>query len=232
MDVTKPTSIMCITGQSDAHLTDIQNHRLHSAIISDFLALQSAAKKAGFDLTIASSFRDFERQSIIWNNKFLGIRPVYNKQQKVVDLTKLNDVDKCIAIMLYSALPGASRHHLGTDLDVFDKAAVSDDYKLQLTPDEYLQGGPFAPLSNWLDTNLVKFGFYRPYQHDLGGVAPELWHISHIKQSQLLVNKLSEQVLFECIKNSELQGKQAILDNLPAIYKRFVTNVSPHLKEG
>ena len=134
--------------------------------------------------------------------------------------------------MLYSALPGASRHHLGTDLDVFDKAAVSDDYKLQLTPDEYLQGGPFAPLSNWLDTNLVKFGFYRPYQHDLGGVAPELWHISHIKQSQLLVNKLSEQVLFECIKNSELQGKRAILDNLPAIYKRFVTNVSPHLKEG
>ncbi|GAA60220.1 D,D-carboxypeptidase family protein [Pseudoalteromonas sp. BSi20652] len=227
MDVTKPTPMMCITGQSDTHLTDIQNHRLHSAIINDFLALQSAAKKAGFELTIASSFRDFDRQSIIWNNKFLGIRPVFNKQQEIVDLTKLSDSDKCMAIMRYSALPGASRHHLGTDLDVFDKAAVSDDYKLQLTPDEYLQGGPFAPLSNWLDTHLVKFGFYRPYQHDLGGVAPELWHISHIKQSQLLVNRLSEQVLFECIKNSELQGKQAILDNLPAIYTRFVTNVSP-----
>ncbi|MBB1386281.1 M15 family metallopeptidase [Pseudoalteromonas sp. SG45-5] len=227
MDATQPTPIMCITGQSDTHLTDIQNHRLHSAIISDFLALQSAAKKAGFDLTIASSFRDFERQSIIWNNKFLGIRPVFNKQQEVVDLTKLSDIDKCIAIMLYSALPGASRHHLGTDLDVFDKAAVSDDYKLQLTPDEYQLGGPFSPLSNWLDANLVKYGFYRPYQHDLGGVAPELWHISHIKQSQLLVNRLDEHAFFDCIKNSELQGKQAILDNLPAIYTRFVTNVGP-----
>ncbi|TMP49750.1 M15 family metallopeptidase, partial [Pseudoalteromonas sp. S1612] len=107
----------------------IQNHRLHSAIISDFLALQSAVKKAGFDLTIASSYRDFNRQSIIWNNKFLGIRPVFNKQQEVVDLTKLSDIDKCIAIMLYSALPGASRHHLGTDLDVFEKAEVTDDYK-------------------------------------------------------------------------------------------------------
>jgi len=227
MDSIQSTSILCITGQSDAHLTDIQNHRLHSAIINDFLALQSAAKKAGFDLTIASSFRDFNRQSIIWNNKFLGIRPVYNKQQETVNLSKLSDSDKCIAIMLYSALPGASRHHLGTDLDIFDKAAVSDDYKLQLTPDEYQQGGPFAPLSKWLDTHLAKFGFYRPYQHDLGGVAPELWHISHIKQSQLLVNTLSEQLLFECIKNSELQGKQAILDNLPAIYTRFVANVSP-----
>ena len=232
MDLNQSTPILCITGQSDTHLTDIQNHRLHSAIISDFLALQSAAQKAGFELTIASSFRDFNRQSIIWNNKFLGIRPVFNKQQEIADLSDLSDIDKCIAIMLYSALPGASRHHLGTDLDVFDKAAVNDDYKLQLTPDEYQQGGPFAPLSNWLDDNLGKFGFYRPYQHDLGGVAPELWHISHIEQSQLLVNRLSEQVLFECIKKSELQGKQAILDNLPAIYARFVTNVTPPQKEG
>ena len=217
----------CITGQSDTHLTDIQNHRLHSKIIDDFLALQNAAKNAGFDLTIASSFRDFDRQSMIWNNKFSGSRPVYNKQQQPVDLTKLTDINKCIAIMRYSALPGASRHHLGTDLDIFDKAAVNDDYKLQLTPNEYEQGGPFAPLSNWLNNNLAKFGFYRPYKHDLDGVAPELWHISHIKQSQLMVDVLSEKILYECINNSELLGKSAILANLPTLYKRFISNVSP-----
>lgn len=217
----------CITGQSDTHLTDIQNHRLHSKIIDDFLALQNAAKNAGFNLTIASSFRDFDRQSMIWNNKFSGSRPVYNKQQQPVDLTKLTDINKCIAIMRYSALPGASRHHLGTDLDIFDKAAVNDDYKLQLTPNEYEQGGPFAPLSNWLNNNLAKFGFYRPYKHDLDGVAPELWHISHIKQSQLMVDALSEEVLYDCINNSELLGKSAILANLPTLYKRFISNVSP-----
>ena len=217
----------CITGQSDTHLTDIQNHRLHSKIIDDFLALQNAAKNAGFNLTIASSFRDFDRQSMIWNNKFSGSRPVYNKQQQPVDLTKLTDINKCIAIMRYSALPGASRHHLGTDLDIFDKAAVNDDYKLQLTPNEYEQGGPFAPMSNWLNNNLAKFGFYRPYKHDLDGVAPELWHISHIKQSQLMVDALSEEVLYDCINNSELLGKSAILANLPTLYKRFISNVSP-----
>ncbi|MEL0632419.1 M15 family metallopeptidase [Pseudoalteromonas carrageenovora] len=217
----------CITGQSDTHLIEIQGHRLHSEIIDDFLALQNAAKNAGFDLTIASSFRDFDRQSMIWNNKFSGSRPVYNKQQQPVDLTKLTDINKCIAIMRYSALPGASRHHLGTDLDIFDKAAVNDDYKLQLIPNEYEQGGPFAPLSDWLNNNLAKFGFYRPYKHDLDGVAPELWHISHIKQSQLMVDALSEKILYECINNSELLGKSAILANLPALYKRFISNVSP-----
>ncbi|WP_338363012.1 M15 family metallopeptidase [uncultured Pseudoalteromonas sp.] len=227
MTLDSRTPTKCITGHSDTHLTAIQAHRLHTHIIDDFLALQKGAKRAGFELTIASSFRDFDRQALIWNNKFSGQRPVLNKQQKAVDLTQLSDLEKCIAIMLYSALPGASRHHLGTDLDVFDSAAISDDYKLQLTPDEYQQGGPFAPLSQWLDDNLTNYGFYRPYKQDLGGVAPELWHISHIEQSHKLVNELSEAVLYECISNSNLLGKSAILGNLPILYKRFITNVSP-----
>ena len=183
--------IQCITGQSDAHLVAIQNHYLHTNIVNDFVALQSAAASAGFDLCIASSFRDFNRQSAIWNAKFSNKRVVLNKAQQAVELNSLSDIEKCTAIMLYSALPGASRHHLGTDLDIFDKSAVSDDYELQLTPDEYQHGGPFAELSQWLDTHLAEFGFYRPYQHDLGGVAPELWHISHIAQSEQLMRHLS-----------------------------------------
>ena len=222
--------IQCITGQSDAHLVTIQNHYLHTNIVNDFVALQSAAASAGFDLCIASSFRDFNRQSAIWNAKFSNKRVVLNKAQQAVELNSLSDIEKCTAIMLYSALPGASRHHLGTDLDIFDKSAVSDDYELQLTPDEYQHGGPFAELSQWLDTHLAEFGFYRPYQHDLGGVAPELWHISHIAQSEQLMRHLSVEVLHNCIKESDLLGKNAILTHLPALYERFVLNVSPPAK--
>ena len=222
--------IQCITGQSDAHLVAIQNHYLHANIVNDFVALQSAAASAGFDLCIASSFRDFNRQSAIWNAKFSNKRVVLNKAQQAVELNSLSDIEKCTAIMLYSALPGASRHHLGTDLDIFDKGAVSDDYELQLTPDEYQHGGPFAELSQWLDTHLAEFGFYRPYQHDLGGVAPELWHISHISQSEQLMRHLSVEVLHNCIKESDLLGKDAILTHLPALYERFVLNVSPPAK--
>ena len=223
--------IQCITGQSDAHLVAIQNHYLHANIVNDFIALQSAAASAGFDLCIASSFRDFNRQSAIWNAKFSNKRVVLNKAQQAVELNSLSDIEKCTAIMLYSALPGASRHHLGTDLDIFDKSAVSDDYELQLTPDEYQHGGPFAELSQWLDTHLAEFGFYRPYQHDLGGVAPELWHISHIAQSEQLMSHLSLEVLHNCIKESDLLGKDAILTHLPALYERFVLNVSPPAKQ-
>ena len=222
--------IQCITGQSDAHLVAIQNHYLHANIVNDFIALQAAAASTGFDLCIASSFRDFNRQSAIWNAKFSNKRVVLNKAQQAVELNSLSDIEKCTAIMLYSALPGASRHHLGTDLDIFDKSAVSGDYVLQLTPDEYQHGGPFAKLSQWLDTHLEEFGFYRPYQHDLGGVAPELWHISHIAQSEQLMSHLSLEVLHNCIKESNLFGKDAILTHLPALYERFVLNVSPPAK--
>lgn len=219
--------IACATGCSDDHLIDIGRHRVHAQIADDFKALQQAAKKAGFSLAIASSFRDFNRQSAIWNAKFSGKRPVFNKQQVAIDLSTLTDIDKCHAILLYSALPGASRHHLGTDIDVYDEAAVAADYELQLNPHEYSETGPFALLTAWLDNNLKEYGFYRPYQDDLGGVSPEPWHISHIKQSQIMCNQITLEVIENQIKCSDLLGKEAIVKHLPTLFNRYVTNVAP-----
>ena len=216
----------CATGLSSSHLVELQNHRLHRDIVNDFLALQQRAKEAGIDLTIASSFRDFHRQSAIWNAKFQGLRPVYTLEQQTVDLASLSDTEKCHAIMLYSALPGASRHHFGTDLDIYDTHPIDDDYQLQLTPDEYSPTGPFAKLAAWLDDNLEKYGFYRPYQEYKGGVAPEPWHISHIGVSAKMMQYLSVATLQQSIEQSELSGKQAILAELNTLYERYVLNVN------
>ncbi len=216
----------CATGLSSSHLVELQNHRMHRDIVDDFLALQQGAKKAGIDLTIASSFRDFHRQSAIWNAKFQGLRAVYTLEQQTVDLESLSDTEKCHAIMLYSALPGASRHHFGTDLDIYDTRPIDHDYKLQLTPDEYSASGPFAKLAAWLDDNLEKYGFYRPYQKFIGGVAPEPWHISHINQSTKMMQYLSLETVQQCIEQSELSGKQAILAELNTLYERYVLNIN------
>lgn len=222
-----PTELkQCATGLSSSHLVELQNHRIHSDIVDDFLALQQGAKEAGIDLTIASSFRDFYRQSTIWNAKFQGLRPVYTLEQQAVDLKSLNDTEKCHAIMLYSALPGASRHHFGTDLDIYDTRPIDDNYQLQLTPDEYSAAGPFAKLAAWFDANLEKYGFYRPYQEYKGGVAPEPWHISHIAASAKMMQYLSVATLQQCIEQSELNGKQAILAELDTLYERYVLNIN------
>ena len=54
------------------------------------------------------------------------------------------------AILHWSALPGASRHHWGTEIDVIDRAALLHGQLAQLVPDEYAADGVFAKLGLWL----------------------------------------------------------------------------------
>ena len=86
------------------------------------------------------------------------------------------------AILRYSALPGTSRHHWGTDLDIWDAAAVDPGYVLRLSPAEYVADGVFSAMTQWID-ELIRAddaeGFYKPYATDSGGIAPEAWHISY-----------------------------------------------------
>ncbi len=85
---------------------------------------------------------------------------------------------------------------------------------------------PFAKLATWLDDNLEKYGFYRPYLEYKGGVAPEPWHISHIGAAAKMMQYLSVATLQQCIEQSELSGKQAILAELNTLYERYVLNVN------
>jgi len=43
------------------------------------IALRAAAQAQGIELAAASSFRDFERQLGIWNDKFLGRRALLDR---------------------------------------------------------------------------------------------------------------------------------------------------------
>ena len=147
-----------------------------------FLKLSKRAAKAGFDMRIASAFRSYDRQTRIINEKWLGQRVVLNDQGDRLDRSVLTDAQWLEAILRFSALPGTSRHHWGTDLDIWDAAAVDPDYTLSLTGAEYGPGGVFEEMTQWLDARIAADdaeGFFKPYDRDRGGVAPEPWHISY-----------------------------------------------------
>jgi LAS superfamily LD-carboxypeptidase LdcB len=112
--------------------------------------MREAAARDGFDLVPVSSHRDFARQRAIWNAKFCGERPARDRNGRLVDMTALAPGARVDTILLWSALPGASRHHWGTDVDVADGRAMAGGYKPQLEVAEYRRGGPFAGLSAWL----------------------------------------------------------------------------------
>lgn len=154
---------------------------VHRDLVDSFRRLQSEAASAGFELRIASGFRDFDRQLAIWNAKAEGRRPLFDTSGRELDRRALDDWQCARAILRWSALPGASRHHWGSDLDVYDAAAVAPDYTVRLDDAEAADSGPFGPLHRWLDTRIEagqSHGFFRPYARDRGGIAPERWHLS------------------------------------------------------
>lgn len=149
--------------------------------------LISRARQAGFQLAVASGHRSYQRQLVIFNEKFLGQRPVTSDRGQLLSREAYNDSSWLHAILRYSALPGTSRHHWGTDFDIWDPGAVADDYTLALEEEEYTGDGPFAALSGWLSQLISQDdaeGFYRPYTGGVGGVAAEPWHLSHRPTAQ------------------------------------------------
>ena len=87
----------------------------------------------------------------------------------------------------------------------------------------------FGPLHQWLDERIAEgtaFGFFRPYDRDRGGVAPERWHISYAPVSDLLLRQLTPGVLRETIRQADMRLKDVVLLHLDAIYERFVINTN------
>lgn len=212
-----------LTGRSTAHLVELSGpHRLQAEAVSAFLALQAAAAQAGFNLQPASTFRDFFRQQAIWNGKFRGQRPVLDSHSQPVDVSELSDGERGELILRWSALPGASRHHWGTDLDVYDPDLLPQGGALQLEPWEYEQGGYFYPLTLWLTENMGTFGFYRPFSHDTGGVAIEPWHLSYRPLAEQCEQCLTPEVLKQAWIGQDLAGYDWIISQLERIYQQYV----------
>lgn len=212
-----------LTGRSTEHLALLSgNHRLQPAAVEAFHAMQQAAKAAGFDLQPASSFRDFDRQLAIWNGKFCGERPVLDKDSQPLDIAPLSVAERCAAILRWSALPGASRHHWGSDLDIYDPSLLPAGKKLQLEPWEYQEGGYFYPLHQWLTEHMADFGFYRPFAEDLGGVAIEPWHLSYRPLAQEAERLLTPALLLAAWQDKDVAGAQWLASHLPAIFSRFI----------
>ncbi len=198
--------------------------RVDRALETPLIMLQRRAAAAGFDLRVASSYRSFERQRLIWNNKALGLRPVLDSQGVPLELSTMSERDIMLAILRWSALPGASRHHWGTDIDVYDASRMAPDYQLQLTVAETQGDGPFAEFHCWLSDELRSSpgDFFRPYAQDRGGIAPEPWHLSYAPRADELAQYYSEALLREQLVQTELQFKNTVLENLSDIYQRFI----------
>ena len=216
-----------LTGRARTHISHVAEPagEMHALVVLPFLNLRRAAGADGIDLVPISGFRDFGRQLAIWNGKFGGERPMYDAAGTPLDAGALAEPERIDAILQWSALPGASRHHWGTDLDLIDRAAPAPGYRIKLTREEFAPGGPFAHLDQWLELHASRFGFFRPFRGVRSGVQPEPWHVSFAPIAEQARRSLSPEILQAAIAGAPLLGKESVLERLEELHARYVARI-------
>jgi zinc D-Ala-D-Ala carboxypeptidase len=151
-----------------------------------FQKMAAAAKKENINLIIISATRNFYSQKTIWENKWNGKTKVEGK-----NLTTVADLnERAKMILLYSSMPGTSRHHWGTDMD------------LNSLDNNYFKKGEGLKIYNWLVAHAAEFGFCQPYTSKTSGrtgYEEEKWHWSYLPLAKEFLAEYKKQIRYDDI---------------------------------
>jgi len=194
---------------------------LEKETYSAFIKMKDAAEKDGIIIKLVSGFRDFYRQQLIWNNKY----------KKFTNEFSLDGPTAIKEIIRFSTIPGTSRHHWGTEIDVIDKNFENE--KDLLISKKYEIGGIFSSLKRWMDENSKSFGFYIVYDDDSKrpGFEYEPWHYTYKPVSDLYQKEFLKLDLKSIISKTKVEGKEFINDEFIKKYiDENIMGISSHLK--
>lgn len=183
-----------------------------------FNQMKSAAKKEGIKIKIVSGYRSFQRQKLIWNKKFLS-----NQKQG------LNPIENINKITQYSTIPGTSRHHWGTEIDIIDE---NHNIKGDLLLEKNYYNNSFEPLRLWMEKNSYKYGFILPYTKDLNrnGFLYEPWHYSYSELSIPFLKEYIKQKMIEEIYDPEILGINKLRKSFLKEYQtKFILGINKKL---
>lgn len=197
-----------------------ENYKLQKEVSDSFLLMKSAALKEGVDIKIISSYRSFEHQKRIWNNKYTK----YTSN----GLSPIQAINKIIE---YSTIPGTSRHHWATDIDIIDVNSGIPKNILSLKNFEI--GGSSYKLKKWLYKNANKYGFYLVYTNDENrkGFKYEPWHYSYKSISKPMLNEYRKIEIKKILKGEKILGSQYFTDEfLDKYIKENMLDINTELK--
>lgn len=157
-----------------------------------FIKMHDAAFQAGIQLTIVSATRNFDSQKSIWERKWSGQTHVEGK-----NLSKAigDPVERAKIILKFSSMPGTSRHHWGTDIDL--NALENDYFETGLGKRTYI----------WLKENASVYGFCQTYtpknSSRPSGYEEEKWHWSYIPLAKSFLSQYIQKVSYDDLKGFE-----------------------------
>jgi zinc D-Ala-D-Ala carboxypeptidase len=174
---------------------------LRSECFEAFKKMHAAAAKDGIKLLIISSTRTFSQQKAIWEGKwerFAAEAPDPEARAR--------------KILEYSSMPGSSRHHWGTDIDLND-----------LNNPAFEAGGKHEKVYLWLQEHAAEFGFCQPYTAGRPyGYHEEKWHWTYTPLSSQFLKTWREN-----IDDSDITGfKGAEMALAIGIKKHYVLGIA------
>jgi zinc D-Ala-D-Ala carboxypeptidase len=155
---------------------DQQGRLMRKDALESFTKMADEAKKSGINLIIKSSTRNFTYQKGIWEKKWNGTTTLEDNSKAT---TIADPKSRALKILLYSSMPGTSRHHWGTDIDINNFTNA------------WFTKGEGKKLYTWMEKNAHKYGFCQVYSAKgklrSTGYNEEKWHWSYMPISNQIL---------------------------------------------
>ena len=218
MDISREQLLGLITPSSDSDFVLIDaayasraGMYLRRAAYNAFQEMRAAAQADGITLTILSATRDFNHQKRIWEDKWYGRMALHGN---ILATDIVDHRQRALEILRFSAMPGTSRHHWGTDID------------MNSLVNSYFESGEGKRVYEWLLENAAEYGFCQPYtkhgNERTGGYEEEKWHWSYMPLANSFYRAFKHKITYDDIKG--FTGHETAREL--RVIERFVLDVS------
>ncbi|HTC22255.1 MAG TPA: M15 family metallopeptidase [bacterium] len=181
------------------------------AVMESFWKLKAKAAQDGWHLILVSGYRSFYQQRHIWNH--------FDSLYKKTD--NLDEKGRVRAIMSLVSVPGLSRHHWGTELDISEVSLRGQ--LVNVHPDTPAKVIAFY---NWMEQNAPQFGFCKVYLGKRGAVRDEPWHWSYMPFSRVYQPQFMAIKDFHQIMSDKVSDVGYLMKNFPKILKQEIRSIN------
>lgn len=180
-------------------------------VMESYWRLKEEASKAGWRLILVSGHRSFGSQRRIWNR--------HNRQFSKIE--KLDQKGRVRAIMSTVSVPGLSRHHWGTELDISEETLRGQLVKIKPdTPQKVID------FYQWMEQNAPRFGFCKVYLGNKGSIMDEPWHWTYFPFARVYEQQFMEIKDFSKVWDIKVDDVDYIMRNFRSILKKQIRSVN------
>ncbi len=186
-------------------------------VMESFWKLKEKAAQDGWRLILVSGYRSFSHQRHIWNH--------FDSLYKKTD--NLDEKGRARAVMSLVSVPGLSRHHWGTELDISEASLRGQLVNVHPdTPSKVVQ------FYDWMEQNAPLFGFCKTYVGKHGAVRDEPWHWSYLPFSRVYQQQFMAIKDFHEIMNDKVFNVGFLMKNFPKILKQEIRSINSECFPG